>query len=142
MIRLPALVLLLAACPGRPAATPQLEIADAVVRLAPDVGVGYLRIRNRGGADDRLLAIETAVAGETELHATTLEAGLARMEPHADGFAVPARADLVLESGGNHLMLYELAQPQPAVGSTVELRLRFEKAGVVRTRATIRPIID
>jgi periplasmic copper chaperone A len=59
-----------------------------------------------------------------------------RMQP-VDEIPVPAGATVVLEPGGLHIMMLDLAAPLE-VGSTIELVLTFEQAGDVVVTAEVR----
>lgn len=67
----------------------------------------YVEIRNDGKAEDRLVGIETPVAGMPMLHQTVIQDGLATM-PHVEAVDVPAGETVSLSPGGYHGMLMEL----------------------------------
>jgi copper(I)-binding protein len=119
------------------AATP--VISDAWVR--PPIGAdrpaaGYLTITNPGAAADALVAVTSPIAMSCEIHETSMDSsGMAGMHP-IDRLEIPAGGTVTLEPGGYHLMLMD-AQAM-TVGSTVELRLEFEKAGTVVVQAEVR----
>jgi periplasmic copper chaperone A len=94
------------------------------------VGVGFATIRNRADQEDRLLSARTEIAGETEIHQMTMEDGVMKMRKMAEGLAVPAQGEVVLKSGGYHLMLINLKRPL-VEGEQFSATLTFEKAGPV-----------
>ena len=131
-----------------------------------DAGAVYLRIANDGDADDALVGVEvdTAVAARAELHETVnvedggdggqdggmddggtpgdaghgggMGGGMMEMRP-VDRIVVPAGGEVVLEPGGLHVMLLDLAAPLEA-GSGVELTLEFEESGEQVVTADVR----
>jgi copper(I)-binding protein len=120
-----------------PAATP--VVTDAWVR--PPMGAdrpaaGYLTITNPGAVADALVAVTSPIAMSCEIHETSLDSsGMAGMHP-IDRLEIPAGGTVSLEPGGYHLMLMD--SQAMTVGSTVELRLEFEKAGTVVVQAEVR----
>lgn|SRR5690606_9561703 len=131
-----------------------------------DAGAVYLRIANDGDADDALVGVEVdpAVAARAELHETVnvedggdggqdggmddggtpgdaghgggMGGGMMEMRP-VDRIVVPAGGEVVLEPGGLHVMLLDLAAPLEA-GSGVELTLEFEESGEQVVTADVR----
>jgi copper(I)-binding protein len=59
-----------------------------------------------------------------------------RMRPVAD-IPVPANGSVTLQPGGLHLMLIGLTQPL-AVGQSVPVTLRFERAGEVTIQLAVQ----
>jgi copper(I)-binding protein len=94
------------------------------------VGAGYLTIVNRGTVADRLAGGSIAVADGFELHATTTEAGVARMRPAAAGIEIKPGETVELKPEGLHVMFTGLRQPIVA-GERIKARLVFEKAGTI-----------
>lgn len=119
---------------------PAIAVSDGWTRATPTSrsGAGYLTLRNTGDAADRLLAAESPAARTVELHTMTMEEGVMRMRPAAPP-AIAAGGELRLAPGGLHLMLMDLAEPL-AVGATVPLTLRFERAGAVAASLSVQPI--
>lgn len=126
----------LAACGGTSERGPDLAIREARVRpvAVSDVGgspvhsAAYLTIRNRGGADDRLLGAGFAGARRVEMHETRVSPeGLATMRP-VESIEIPAGEEIRLEPGGLHLMLMGL-ESSLVSGDTVHLLLKFETNG-------------
>jgi len=110
-----------------------LEIIHPWTRATPKsakVGGGYMTLINRGDAADRLVSIETAAAGKTELHEMSTEHGVMKMRPLPQGIAIPAGETVTLAPGGFHVMFLELKAPF-AEGEKVPARLVFEKAGAI-----------
>lgn len=113
------------------AAPTPLQITEIWTRpTGPGVGTGagFLRIRNPGPQDERLLGATSARAAAVELHQLIEHDGVIGMRPLADGLAIPAGGEVRLAPGGTHLMLIDLQAPL-LPGERVPLRLRFERAG-------------
>lgn len=103
-------------------------------------GAAYLTIVN-GGAADRLTAAASPVAGQVELHTHVMDGSVARMRKVEGGLEIPAGSELVMEPGGLHVMLMDLARPLKP-GETFPLSLTFEKAGTVELATQVRAAGD
>ncbi|MDK1373002.1 MULTISPECIES: copper chaperone PCu(A)C, partial [unclassified Sinorhizobium] len=118
---------------GGPVGAGNLEISGGAVKAmlpGAKVGGGGFVVKNTGGSDDRLLAVESPAAGRVELHEMKMENDVMKMRKLDDGIAIPAGATVELKSGGLHLMFMEVMKPF-AEGETVPVTLTFEKAGRV-----------
>ncbi len=91
---------------------------------------GYLVIHNSGSDADRLVSASTAISGRTEIHTMTMDGGVMRMRPLANGIEIPAGATVALKPGGEHIMIMGLTS-RIEDGGKVSIRLVFEKAGVI-----------
>lgn len=153
----------LAACGDDEAGAP--EVSEAWARTSPaaaDLGALYFTVR--ADDDDRLTAVivEPSVAARTEIHETVaaeMPAGTASGTTPMDGTTpsggtggmdagamtmqqigaldLPADEAVVLQPGGYHVMLIDLAAPL-AVGSTFEATLAFEEADPVTVTVEVR----
>ena len=116
------------------AASPEdLEIRDAYVRgLPPGVPntAAYMTLSNVSEQALVLTGASTAVAESVSVHESFQENGQQFMR-HLEGVAIPAGGELVLESGGKHLMLTNLRGALKA-GDSIELTLLF-KDGLEKT---------
>ncbi|MBB1051823.1 copper chaperone PCu(A)C [Dietzia sp. CW19] len=81
-------------------------------------------IRNPGDGDVHLTGVSGELGGRTELHETVPGGSGMMMQEKEDGFLVPAGGELVLEPGGNHIMLMDLDQPI-TTGQQITLTLEF-----------------
>jgi copper(I)-binding protein len=138
------LVLLLALLLGC-ARQDHARIGDLLEVLAPwsretlrtaSVAAGYLSIRNRGQRDDRLLAVETAVAQRVEIHQTWMAAWM-RMRLLADGLPIPAGRTVTLAPGGSHLMFIAPVRHAMA-GEQLDAVLVFRDAGRLPVSFAVR----
>jgi copper(I)-binding protein len=126
-----------ASTPTTSAATLTIEGAWVRPPLGADrPAAGYLSITNPGDVADALIGVTSPIAMSCEIHETSMDSsGMAGMHP-IDRLEIPAGGTVKLEPGGYHLMLMETENL--TVGSTVELRLEFEKAGTVVVQAEVR----
>ena len=114
------------------AAQAQVEIDKAWARAtAPgaEVAGGYMTIRNRGNAPDRLVGASSPAAARVEMHVHVREGEVMKMR-QVPAYEVPANGSFELKPGGAHLMFVRIARPFKE-GDKVPVKLRFEKAGEV-----------
>lgn len=110
-----------------------LKIGHPWIRATAAAGAtggGYLVVRNTGTEPDRLLRVESSAAGTIELHNMSMEGGVMRMRPLADGIPIPAGAEVMLQPSGLHVMFMQTRQ-RFEQGSRIPARLVFERAGAV-----------
>src|SRR5476649_700663 len=115
-----------------------LEIEKQWARATPPgaaIGGGYLVIRNKGAAADRLVGVSSPASARVEIHEMTMEKDIMRMR-EVKGVDVPAKKSVELKPGGYHLMLIELKAPLKQ-GDKVPVTLRFEKAGEVKAELAV-----
>ena len=98
-------------------------------------GVIYLDIHNRGTADDRLVAVSTPLATKVELHRSTMDEGVHRMEA-VEGVVVPAGGSVALAPGGPHVMLVDLKFMLMAE-ETIPVTFSFERSGAITTGVAV-----
>ena len=117
-----------------------IEIADAVSHPSAGAAVGviYLRIINSSNRSDRLISAKTPAANMAEFHETLLDGDFVRMKHRPNGFEIAPGDEIVLESGGKHIMLMQLTAPL-SNGGWIDLELIFEHADKVLVKVPIRP---
>ena len=119
-----------------------IEITAAWSRATPPgatMGVGYLTVTNHGPENDRLVAVESTVAAQVEMHESSVDAnGMAQMRP-LDSVPLPAGETVRFEPEGKHLMLVDLHQPLTA-DARVPLTVRFERAPSQIIELMVQPI--
>lgn len=137
----------LAACGGSapvPAATdgPVIEVRDAFIVQPPegrDITGGGLHVSVTGGPVT-LVRAATDIAGTVELHTMSMENDMMQMRK-VESFPVSPDQPLVLERGGNHLMLFGVQSLQ--IGDQVDVVLTFtDESGTeqdIVTQAEIVP---
>ncbi|MDX3524015.1 copper chaperone PCu(A)C [Streptomyces scabiei] len=96
------------------------------------LAAGYLVIENDGGTADELTSVTSDIAPDVTVHETT---GQSMQE--VQGLKVPADGELVLKSGGNHLM-FENLKRKPKEGETVSLRLHFTKSKAITVEMPVK----
>ena len=119
-----------------------LRIVHPWVRATPtgaQVAGGFVTIINAGSAPDRLLGGTIAKGARTEVHATSIEDGIARMRPVEGGLEIKPGATVKLAPGGYHLMFVDL-KGSFIDGEMVEGTLQFQKAGMVRVEFEVQSV--
>jgi len=110
-----------------------IEIAHPYARATVQqqvTGGAYLGLENKGKTDDRLLRIESAVAGSVEIHTMEMAGDVMKMR-EVDGIELKAGSKINMAPGGGyHLMLIGLKHPLIA-GDKFMLTLYFAKAGKI-----------
>jgi periplasmic copper chaperone A len=132
---LTALALPLAACQPAPKA---LTVDDAHVRLpavSGNPGAGYFTVKG-GPSDDRLMSVASPLAIRSEMHDMVMRGGAMAMVPIEAGVAVGKGAELRFESGGKHVMLFDIS-PKVTAGGKMPLELRFASGAVVKADAAV-----
>lgn len=110
-----------------------LKIGHPWTRATPkgaDVAGGFMSINNTGETDDRLVAVSVAGVKKTEVHEMSMDNGMMKMRPLANGLVLPAGKTTVLKPGGFHVMMMGLSAPL-IEGDYIKATLTFEKAGSV-----------
>ena len=102
------------------------------------VGGGYLVIRNKGAAGDRLVGVSSPVSARVEIHEMAMEKDTMRMR-EVKGVDVPAKKSVEFKPGGYHLMMIDLKAPLKQ-GDKVPVTLRFEKAGELKAEFVVEDL--
>ena len=119
-----------------------LKIVHPWVRATPtgaQVAGGFVTILNTGSVPDRLLGGTIAKSARTEVHATSIEGGIARMRPVEGGLEIKPGATVKLAPGSYHLMFVDL-KGSFIDGEMVEGTLQFQKAGTVRVEFEVQSV--
>jgi hypothetical protein len=104
-----------------------IEVEGAYARESVnDVAVVYMTIKNKG-AEDTLVSASADVGSEAQLHEV---AGTA-MRPIDGGIVIPEGGEVMLQTGGMHVMILGLEDGLKADGSHIHVTLTFERAGEV-----------
>lgn len=109
-----------------------ITITDPWVKAAESgMTAGFGLLHNAGDEDLRLVAASTPAAESVELHETVDNgSGGTVMQEIDGGFLIAAGDTLVLEPGGNHLMLIGLTAPI-VPGDEVVFTLEFDDGSTV-----------
>lgn len=132
-----AAALVLAGCGSdgsSPSGAAKLSVKSAYMPqpVTDSLAAGYLVIENDGGKADELTSVTSDIARDVTVHETT---GQSMQE--VTGLKVPADGELVLKSGGNHLM-FENLKRKPKEGETVSLRLNFTKSKAITVEMPVK----
>lgn len=135
------LVLFATACSGDDG----VSIGDPWARTSAgmaDAGAAYMQITG-GDADDRLVSVSVppSIAGMAQVHESSMsDDGTGKMMmsmQEVEGIDISAGSTVVLEPGGYHIMMMNLAEPLEN-GSSFTITLTFETAGDVEVTVTVR----
>jgi len=136
------LLLALVISPLLSAQSGDIEVTEGYVRRLPPGVVNtaaFMRILNRGYADRVLVGGSTPAADSVSIHATINDNGMMKME-HQMNLVIPAQGEVLLESGGLHLMLMGL---KGSLGEEeVELNLSFLDGRTISLRLPVINILD
>jgi copper(I)-binding protein len=131
-------VLGLAACAAG-SSGPQVSVEDAWARPVPAAGGNgavFMRLVNAGDEADQLVGGDSPVAGTVEVHKTTMEEGVMKME-HIPGLEVPPKGEVLLKPGDYHVMLIDVGRSL-VPGDTLPITLQFEKSGEMEMDIEVR----
>lgn len=121
------------------AAPGPIAIEGAWIREAPPGATvlgAYMTLRNPGHRPDRLLRVQTPVAGRVEIHEMAVQHGVMRMRP-LKALVLPATQAVVLRPMGTHMMLMDPKRPLKA-GMRVPVTFFFERAGSIRRELPVK----
>jgi copper(I)-binding protein len=117
----------------------QIEVDNAWTRATPPgakVAAGYMTIRNKSAAPDRLVGASSPAAARVETHVHERQGEIMRMR-EVKGYDVPANGSFELQPGGAHLMFVDIRRPLKE-GERISLVLRFQNAGEVKTDLEVK----
>lgn len=124
------------------AGPPRLTVIASGVTPARvgDVASVYLVIDDDGGSD-RLVSAASPMAATVTLHQTKSTSDRGDLMVDLTSLAVPARGQLALVPGGDHLMLhhvYDALDP----GDVVTVTVTFERSGELTVEVPVRPLTE
>lgn len=105
-----------------------------------DSGAVYLRITSQ--QDARIIAVASPAADSAEIHSMVHENGVMKMRELAE-LPLPAKREVKLGTGGNHIMLIGLKQPlKPGAIVPLTLTIQFadKRKEEVQVKAEIKPL--
>ncbi|WP_434560885.1 copper chaperone PCu(A)C [Pseudomonas sp. R1-6] len=104
---------------------------------APTVA-GYFIIHNSGRSEDKLLSVDSPIAGKAELHEHVMQNDLMKMQP-VDGIVIAPGATVTFAPMAYHVMLLDLKDRSLlSDGKRFPMTLHFEKAGDVTVNVTVQ----
>ena len=91
-----------------------IMVMNAMIRATPPAAPaagGFVTLHNMGATDDTLIAARVGadIAGKVELHTMEMDGDVMRMR-EVDGYDIRAGEPFRLNSGGDHLMIFGLAE--------------------------------
>ncbi len=99
--------------------------SDPWVKTAPSgMTAAFVTLTNSSDAAVLLTAASTPASPMVQLHEMVMKDGAMVMQEKKGGIEIPAHGSTVLEPGGNHIMLMDLASPIKA-GDEVSFVLTF-----------------
>jgi periplasmic copper chaperone A len=123
------------AAPTDATVTAETGMGNAAMGEMGAMTAAYMTFRNTGGAD-ALVGVRSDVATTNEIHQTTMEDNIMRMQ-EVESLPIPANGEVVFEPGGYHIMLVGLRHDLNP-GDTVKLTFEFENGGSREVVATVR----
>lgn len=104
---------------------------------APTVAA-YFVIHNEGKTADRLLSVDTPIAGEAQLHEHQMQNDVMKMQ-HVPNVEIPAGGEITFAPMAYHVMLLNLKDRSLlSDGKRFPMTLHFEKAGDVKVEVAVQ----
>lgn len=104
---------------------------------APNVAA-YFVIHNKGTSADRLLSVDSPIAGEAQLHEHVMQNDLMKMQ-HVPNVEIPAGGEVTFAPMAYHVMLLNLKDRSLlSDGKRFALTLHFEKSGDVTVEVAVQ----
>jgi copper(I)-binding protein len=97
-------------------------------------GIIFGRLTSQGATPDRLIGVESPDA-RIEMHTHEMRDNIMRMR-RVEAFSLSPGTNLVLESGGHHLMVFDFVHQEHK--TPLRLTFRFENAPAVTTEVAQR----
>lgn len=98
-------------------------------------GAAYFTVHG-GAVEDRLMAVSSPLAVRAEMHDMSMAEGMMKMSPIDAGLAVPAKGDVKFDSGGKHVMLYDIS-PSVLPGGKMTLTFTMASGQKLETEAAV-----
>lgn len=121
----------------------EVSVSDAWSRAtAPGQVSAVVGLRITSQKDARMVALSSAAAAEAQMHSMTHENGMMKMR-QLDSLALPAKREVVLGAGGDHLMLIDLKKPLKAgdiVPLTVTVQFADKSTEKIEIKAVVKPL--
>jgi copper(I)-binding protein len=118
-----------------------IEISSPWSRATPkgaQTAIGYMTIKNNGTTPDRFVGGSIDVADRFQLHAMTMEDGIAKMRELSVIEIKPGQS-VEFKPGGDHVMFVNLKHPL-SKGDRLSGTLVFERAGKVNVEYSVESL--
>ena len=99
-------------------------------------GAAFMTLTTQGSRTDRLVAISTSAAVQAQVHITSMDGGVMKMQP-VEIIEVAPDAPTTLEPGGLHVMLMGL-NGALVQGTAFPMTLTFERAGDLEVQVKVQ----
>lgn len=100
----------------------------------------FFTLRNQSDKAISLVAVETDIAGRTELHSHTQKDGMMQMR-REEQVVIPAKSSVAFASGSYHVMLFDL-QRSIQTGEELQLLLTFNDGKKLLATAKVKSLFD
>ena len=105
----------------------EISVENEWARVTPSgTGSVYMKIKNNGNSEDKLLSASSDKAGIVMIHRSIREGNISKMIHIHDGIAIPGNSEVSLKPGDYHLMLMDLDK-NLSLGDKISIVLNFEK---------------
>ena len=105
----------------------EISVENEWARVTPSgTGSVYMKIKNNGNSEDKLLSASSDKAGMVMIHRSIREGNISKMIHNHDGIAIPGNSEVSLKPGDYHLMLMDLDK-NLSLGDKISIVLNFEK---------------
>ncbi|WP_020396458.1 copper chaperone PCu(A)C [Thiolinea disciformis] len=126
--------------PSTGEAATAISVENARIRVTSEgqtVTGAFMVLKNDSDKPQSLVAAESEVAGVTELHESSMQDGVMKMQK-IEKIAIPAHGSTELKPGGFHIMLINL-KDDLAADSTQTITLKFADGS---EKAVEAPVMD
>jgi copper(I)-binding protein len=121
--------------------TGELEIAHPWSQELPpnaQTVAAYFLITNKGKTADRLLSVDSPIAGEAQLHEHVMQNDMMKMQ-HVPSVEIPAGGNVTFAPMAYHVMLLELKDRSLlSDGKRFALTMHFEKSADVTVEVAVQ----
>lgn len=115
-----------------------LSASDGWVKTAPSgMTAAFVTLTNSSDTAQIVVSASSPASGVVQIHETVDQGGQMVMRENKDGITVPAHAAVVLEPGGDHLMLMSVTTPIKA-GDVVPFTLTLASGATLTFSATAK----
>lgn len=121
-----------------------VTVTDAWVREVPagiETTALYMEIDNNSSETEKLLSVESEIAGTAEIHETSVNKdGISRMQ-QIQTVEIPASGSVAMKPGGTHVMLIGL-RDRIESGQDIKVVLKFQNSGTKEIVAKVKGFDD
>ena len=105
----------------------EISVENEWARVTPSgTGSVYMKIKNNGNSEDKLLSASSDKAGMVMIHRSIREGDISKMIHVHDGITILGNSSVSLKPGDYHLMLMNLDK-NLSLGDKISIILNFEK---------------